>query len=286
MVGDQYLDIHERWIHLRSSDYVVTDNSTEAYYFGQYEYYASDETGIHRETHTYWDTTVSPGSDDTYSVVAEYVSTPSEIPLGHNSYATLPKGAGPRSSQYITLSDVCYYDQEGWQTSTHLTPPSYIPKGNDYIWTTTPTVFLGLGAKANMSGIGANSMQFVMRSTIANALAFVSPVQASCDDEMYTYNTRFSSNFDAMHWTEASEYSPGNLWNMTVDVQIVFQGDMVSENSTKIMGFENGTPIFEEQIERNWHDNWNSVSSDGRMWGAQRKIVMGFAMACVGLAWW
>ncbi|KAI3321876.1 hypothetical protein HD806DRAFT_523799 [Xylariaceae sp. AK1471] len=258
MSGDQYLDIYERWIHLRSSDYVVTDNSTEAYYFGQYEYYASDETGRHRETHTYWDTTVSQGSGNTYSVVAEYVSMPSEIPLSQSSYAALPKGTGPRSSQYITLSDVCYYDQEGWGISTEPMRPSYIPKGNDYIWTTTPTMFLGLGAKASMSGIGANSMQFSMRTTIANALALVSPVQASCDDAAHTYYTRFSSNFNVMHWIEASEYNPGNLWNMTVDVQLVFEGDIVSENSTKITGFEDGTPIFEKQIERNWNDTWGS----------------------------
>jgi hypothetical protein len=79
--SENYLDLYERWIHIRSSDFVVTDTSLQSQYNGQYEYFASDATGHHQETHVYWNTSVSKTEGNTCSASEEYVAQPGEISL-------------------------------------------------------------------------------------------------------------------------------------------------------------------------------------------------------------
>ncbi|KAF2436419.1 hypothetical protein EJ08DRAFT_644772 [Tothia fuscella] len=248
MAGDGYLDVHTRWIHVRSADFVVTDTSLAQKFFGQYNYYASDETGVHRETHTYWDTKFE-NTGSTYSASATYNNKPKDIPLSQRSFGTPPPGGKPLTSQYVTLSDVCNYRQEMWMTKATV-PTSWLPEGNNNMWSTTPTLFLAEGASISMSNIGADTMSLTLNNTVTNQLAFVNTQSATCSRSSTGYQMPFTESFNLMHWKDASEYDKGYMWNVSASIGISFTGNIVKENSTSIVGDKDGVPQFQKQYER------------------------------------
>lgn len=280
MTGSQYLDVSQRWVHIRSSDFVVTDGSLKSSIFGQYQYFASDATRMHRETRVYWDTAVTATGGDTYSATASYVAQPSEVGLNDLSYGLLDEGTGPRSSQYVTLSDVCYYGQEMYAASDVSVPRSKIPKDNQYLWDTRPAVMLPLGAEASITEIGAKSMSLTMNTTVSSQLAFVNPDEATCSAPTYGWLS-YENTMYALQWSKA-RWSHSNLWNISASIDISFKGDMVTENSTTIKGLEDGQLVFAETYERTY-DNTTGSSGNGASaldlgWGM-------FVISHVALLW-
>jgi hypothetical protein len=156
----------------------------------------------------------------------------------------------PRSSQYITLGDVCYFDQEAWGSKV-LPPMSKIPTGNTAYSATTPTLFLAPGVRMSIQNIGGDILTMDLNTTIQQAIGFVSSVQSSCTpDTSRTFGSFFWQNFNILHYRKDSSFSKSWLWNMTADVKLSFEGSLVKVNSTNISGFQNIAPLFAEQYQR------------------------------------
>jgi len=292
VLNEQYLDVYQRWLHIRSSDFVVTDTSLEAEFFGQYQYYASDETRLHRQTRVYWNTNITASSDSkSYTASATYVSSPPEISLDQRSFASPPPGTKPRTSQYITLSDVCYYDQELWNSHGSL-PVSYIPPGNNYLWSTTPTLFLSQDATASISSIGGDTLSFTLNDTLSSSVAFVSEQQSNCLGSPTSPRVPFTSSFNLLHWRKHGDYTGQYLWNISANVGVSFQGRLVGQNSTTITGTKDGVPLFKEGYERRTKENTTTgtgKSGAGRavesVPGALAALSLAFVALFLGLGW-
>jgi hypothetical protein len=274
------LDVYQRWVHIRSSDFVVTDTSLEAQFFGQYQYFDSDETRAHQQTRVYWDTNVTTSDSKTYTASATYVNAPPEIGLQSLAFGSPPDGAKPRSSQYVTLSDVCYYDYELWMSSHGFVQSSYIPKGNNNLWATTPTLFLSTGSTAQISNIGSDTLTFSLNSTLSNTIAFASNSESTCAFSASSPRTAFMRSFNLLHWRESEETTKQYLWNISATVGLSFQGTIVAENSTKINGSSGGVPTFAENYERRNKDN--STSGSGTKSGGER-VEVGYLIGLLGM---
>lgn len=246
LASEQYLNVDQRWIHIRSSDFVVTDQSLATQYFGQYDYLASDETNQHQVTRTYWDTNITSLDGSSFNADATYTAAPPNIsPLssynGERSY--------PKTSQYITLSDICY---EGYDffLSYAAVPKSKIPKDNLYDYTTLVTSFLSSGATARLEDIGADTARFTLNGSSApNDLAFVPEDPDKGCTYQTTFVTRFVNGLSLMQ-DEASAGTSERFWNLSVTVGLSFEGSLVRENSTSVNGTRDGKPTFARGYER------------------------------------
>lgn len=242
-----YLDVYQRWVQIRSSDFALPLTS----YGGSFSYDGSDAlyrnsdaTNEHSITRVYWDTKITDWDDDKFSASAEYTNVP---PIPHNAYVPYSTRYQARNSQYFTLSDVCAYNQT---TNSKLGPlrHSVIPKGNDYFNTTTPTLWLSKGAKAEMKDIGAKSMTFSLEQSVKSGLAYMSERHAICGkhkDLPFIMSLVFERSY--IREIRTRDYSVD--WMMDLDISIEFKGDIVSENSTRITGRQNGDVVFERTYE-------------------------------------
>jgi hypothetical protein len=273
------LDVYQRWVHVRSSDFVVTDESLKAQFFGQYQYYDSDETRRHQQTRVYWNTNVTTSDDKTWSASATYVNAPPELGLESRAFGNPPDGASPRSSQYVTLSDVCYYDYELWDANG-LVASSYIPAGGNFLWTTTPTLFLPIGTTASISNIGGDTLSFSLNTTFTNSVSFVSASESTCAFGPSTPRTAFMNSFDLLHWKKNHATTNPYIWNTSATVGLNFEGAIVKENSTVINGTQNGVPVFGENYERS-KDNGTGGSSSTKSGVGKIYVSMGSVVGVV-----
>lgn len=230
-----YLDIFQRWVHIRSSDFVLSNTAYGGgwrYRGYQSRYWESDSTDNQWFTNVYWPTNITKWGDGEFSARAEYTRNSSK-----GSFSSYPEGV--TSSNYVTLSNVCAHNQAIYGSEN---PKSKIPKGNDYANTTTPTVWLQLGAKAEINNVGAESMSFTLNNTLGRAVPYISGRQAQCtNDEAGSYLPFELSRF--------SPLEPNNDYQetqMAVKISLEFKGDIVSENSTKITGREDGDVVFQD----------------------------------------
>jgi hypothetical protein len=240
-----YLDVYQRWVQIRSSDFILSRTS----YGGSFAfdgsdalYRNSDSTDEQQTTRVYWDTKITDWDNDKFSASAEYTNVP---PIPDNAYVPYNDRYDVRFSQYFTLSDVCAYNQTtGAGALFQPLPPSRIPKGNDYLNTTTPTFWLSKGAKAEMKDIGANSMTFSLKHTIKSAYPYISDRQAICGkNEDLTFV--MSEVFERSYFREMLTYEDYDaVWTMDLDISIEFKGEIVSENSTRITGRQDGDVLF------------------------------------------
>ncbi|KAM6514302.1 hypothetical protein FALCPG4_015452 [Fusarium falciforme] len=247
-----YIDIFQRWIYLRSSDFPIKAPTAEQSY-----YYPSDATKIYRDTTVYWPTNVTQTGDKTFSARAVYNkepiltqrSTPAFYEDPPKSLLTPEKGIdgsgnGPRTSQYITLSDVCVRSQT--MLGLGEAPKSLIPSGNNYRLVTTPTLWLETGAEATMEGIGADTLTFKLDSSVTRRIGYVSSQTARCREGGNSVFER--SDFQMLRSVNDPHSRPGELdfdpWNLTVSFQISFEGTLETENGAEITGVENGVPVF------------------------------------------
>ncbi|KAF1988913.1 hypothetical protein K402DRAFT_391615 [Aulographum hederae CBS 113979] len=250
-IGDKILNMEQKWVNLRSSDFVVTDNSLRSSYFGQYDYYATDDMRTHQETHVYWDTSVSAansssgGSDNNiFDISARYTTRPrnSSSLDGSNSH----RHEIPTYSQYVTLSDVCAYDQERYLES------GSIAHDDDSWWATWATIYPSTGATAQISNIGGDTATFSTSMTAEHALAFVGTIASTCSPGKSAAVPSFVDTLTAAIKTD-EEFSAGGgwFWNVSARIQLQFEGAIVRENSTSVNSTErDGTPVFVEQYER------------------------------------
>ncbi|KAF4463472.1 hypothetical protein FALBO_9703 [Fusarium albosuccineum] len=260
----RYLDVFQRWINLRSSDYVLSNTPWSGNYF-EFEqegrYTLSDGTNAHENTTVYWSTNITDENIENLSARAVYKRKPP--PLNDNSYQT-----EVASSQYLTLSDVCAWNFEVQDEDPVTLPPSKIPKGNDYFNTTTPTFWLQPGAVAEMKGIGATEMTLTLNQSLNTARPFLSQRQAVCgkgratEDDDYYLNEPFE--FVAFwHLLHADGVPELPYWLLDLSISLSFEGNLVSENSTRINGTDKDHLIFESTYETPPPDYTQTSNSGG-----------------------
>ncbi|KAM5354888.1 hypothetical protein ACJ41O_001534 [Fusarium nematophilum] len=273
-----YLDIHQRWVQIRSSDFVLSKTSYGGSYAYQHSdalYRNSDATNTHQNTTVYWPTNITDWDTDSFSARAVYRRKP-PLAYGESYYGRIDV----RTSQYVTLSDVCAYNQTTNLDSVAI-PPSEFPKDNDYRNTTTPTVWLELGASAEMENVGANSMTFSLNDSLQLVSGYFSEGHALCaeGDNSTTDRAERHTVFEHGYFWDASntEYL-GVPWNLTVSISLSFEGDLVSENSTKITGRENGDVVFEATYETPTPSSNSNQNNDS---GASVSMH-----SCIGVVAW
>jgi hypothetical protein len=246
---DAYLDVWQRWIHLRSSDFQVTN--------GTKRYQEADIASLGQEegrTRVYWSTNITDVGNNTFSARAVYEEEPVLRDVDVNTDEELSSGI-VRTSQYVTLSDVCIFRQGLSESAPGLAPPSLITEASpEYEGdVTAPTIWLPKGITAEMEGIGASSLSFRLRNT---SFGLVTPLVSQ----------EFSSCWpDVREHFEASDFYPlysilkdAAVWNLTGSLSLTFQGRLVPDITTYINGTEDGKPIFEKTYEREW-DFWDRV---------------------------
>ena len=173
-------------IYIRSADTIVTDTSLKSSIFGQYQYYETSALRTRNsDTQVYWDTDVTQTSGNMYSATAKYNKSPNETSYGSGTggVSGFPedRGAKPRTSQYVMLQDVCYYNQEPFGSGSTV-PRSKIPKDNRYPWTTTPIIWFDRGTEATINNIGGETLTFTMSNSFTEHYGLVANVQPNCAD--------------------------------------------------------------------------------------------------------
>lgn len=285
--GNPDIDIFQQWISIRSSDFVVSDESSNGY-----AYSTTDETGFQNETHTYWDTTVTPSSGSsspaTWNANSTYIKKARPV-----SWSMFPGQSWydfePPASNYITLSDVCHYRQEVYKDSDQP-PTSYIPEDNLFPWTTIPTIYVDLGTTATIEGIGADSLTFQMTTTSSQPqVAFVTSGGRMCSEPMIS---TFTGSLNAMHWDGEFLYADleeASVWNISATVSLRFEGSIIRENSTALL--DNSTssiPEWAEDYVRVKKPNYTSTystSSATADYISPASISGTFAIAATTLLW-
>ncbi|KAI9669555.1 MAG: hypothetical protein M1817_004598 [Caeruleum heppii] len=266
------LDVFQEWIHIRSSDFVVSDNSMDGYN------YETDETHYHNKTETYWDTALSSSEGSVWNANATYTAQPPPGTRG-TAFSNTPLEYRAPSSNYATLSDVCYYGYELFRKEGAL-PTSYIPEDNLYIWTTTPTIFFDLGALARIDGIGADSLEFSLDGAMSRGPVHVSTSPVCSGD----YYASFTRTLEMAQWEEESSYVRNpSLWNMSATVSLRFEGRIIRENSTAINSTGTETPQWAAEYTRTQR---SSFATSPRRSSAMSTLPSAFAEILVMIASW
>ncbi|SPO06739.1 uncharacterized protein DNG_09433 [Cephalotrichum gorgonifer] len=173
--GVDFLDFEQRWVYIRSSDFVATNGTVSDYserWPVRNKWRDADATQLNQVTRVYWPTKITSEDGGVYSSSAEYSHEPPSV--NKADYNLPVRSYGKHTSQYVTLSDVCSFHQEteGIFGDAAALPRSEITTGDTNIATTTPTLWLATGATAEMAGIGGNSVQM----TLNNSLERVAPL--------------------------------------------------------------------------------------------------------------
>jgi len=247
------LDVWQRWVHLRSSDFVVPQGYAE-----------TDATRSHRETRVYWPTNITATGENTFSARAVYDELPILTALSNSRSDpdVDPSDDGPRTSQYITLSDVCYYYQTQPEGIGGPIPASFITEADDIELATTPTIWLPKGTTADIKGIGGSSVSFTLNSSLERITPYVSLKRDDC-----TINPAVTEQFEWKKFSHLNSLrNEDAVWNLTLTVSLSFRGETVRENSTRITGVNDGLPVFEKTYQRDDDDSTpgsNDENPDG-----------------------
>ena len=237
--GEEYLNVNQKWVNFRSSDFVVSDQSLKGSIFGQYDYYASDETGDYQQTNVYWDTKVTNVQGSKFNVDATYSAAP---PDGTPVTPFNGEQSFPKSSQYVTLSDVCSYGFDSFLRH-NIPPQSKLPPNNTHFYTTTISVFPSFGATARIENIGADTAKLTITGSTNSDFAYGNANMAPDCEENIQYVTYFADSF-VLYQEEDAPTETDNFWNTCVTVSLSFEGNIVKENSTSINGTKSGVPQF------------------------------------------
>ena len=249
------LDLWQRWVYIRSSDFVLT-NYTPAWDspfrpFRTYKYEDMDATQLDETTRVYWRTNVSSEADGTFSAHAEYTEMPPRI--NPDDYIGPRWSPGQSTSQYVTLSDVCHYKQKLIDeslslrdTQNHERSLTGSPKSraDTRIWYASPrTLWLSRGATAELSGIGHDSMTIKINNTLKETPVWKGKREQGCSS-----NSNDPFELSEFHLSQSEDHKGPvpRPWNITVSVSISFEGSLVQENSTSISGLSNGKLQFAE----------------------------------------
>lgn len=142
-----------------------------------------------------------------------------------------------------------------------------ISEGNIYTWTTTPTVFFDLEAEARVQRIGDDTLSFQMNGSTQDGTTFVGSASSSCNGVMM----KLYESSDILQWDEASETSNEvNIWNLTVAINLSFEGSIVKENSTTVNSTEAATSVWAASYARGPDFMSAPISSKSMQKGTRR----------------
>ena len=246
-----YLDILQRWVHIRSSDFFVDRPIRRFDYWDETN--ANDRTGAYTKTRdenttAYWKTSLTEGKDGSFSARTTY-----DHQAPNSTQTTFP--AYPMS-QYITLSDVC---KLGF-VSEEEPLDQYSQSGDDeededdkiYRTSVPPTVWIRPGTEASIHGIGDDKLTFELDADWEDpTIPYIGLRRAQCGgsqgDQFQAFEDELSpGSAVALVRPPSSKYIwPSDMfWNLTLSVELKFEGSIVRENSTEIMGFSNDVVQF------------------------------------------
>ncbi|KAL9613345.1 MAG: hypothetical protein Q9167_002106 [Letrouitia subvulpina] len=209
------------WVHIRSADMST-------------QWHGSDQSSSYPdETHTYWSINLSTGGSSRWTANATYRAQPQPDDKTYGD-------AVVRSSNYVTLSDVCSYDME-YHYSEGLPPSSPFPKDN-LDQTTIPTIFFDLGARASMEGIGSDTLTFNMSGSVRRQVVSVGKSDG-CGSSLSIYASAFYTSLASLRMHDT--YGQDNLYNLSASVNVGFEGRIVQENSTAVKADGDGSPVWE-----------------------------------------
>lgn len=234
-LGSLFVDTLQRWVFVRSSDFVVTGSGCRNFDSGIYA--RTDATEHHQLTRVYWQTNVTETGSSTFSANAVLTHMPPTIDELRTVHFDSYEDEHTHPSQYITLSDVCSFD-----TSNRSLPN-----------TTTPTLWITKGATVDMKDIGLESMTLTLNNSINNSICFLSDRVPSCES---------SRGFEWGPFFAQADLDSAR-WNISVSITLEFEGTLVQENSTRINGSKDGKPEFNTVYMRtgNASDSGASASS-------------------------
>lgn len=244
LLGADFLDLEQRWVHIRSSDFVASNESVADYSLrwpARNLWRDADATQLDQVTRVYWSTNVTSESDGIYSSSARYERAPPVIEKG--DYRLPIQSFGRHTSQYVTLSDVCVWNQvsEDIMGTTKGMPRSEITVGETNYATTTPTIWLNTGATSEMQGIGSTAIRMTVNNTLERTVPLTGRREAGCT-EIGEFEL---GEFRGIHSYDDDD-DPPKPWNLTLSVVLTFEGEVVRENSTSIDGMEDGKLVFGE----------------------------------------
>lgn len=236
-VRPNQIDVSFDLTHLRSSDFVATNHS---------EWKTTDVTSkFPHQPHTYWTTSLSSTGPSTWSANATYTSQPA---LERGSSAHNPDYSSVRSSNYITLYDVCSYGETVYYSDDGFPPSSPWPLGNTDTWTSTPTIFFDLGAQISITGIGSPNLTLNLTNTAVNRqVVSVSSESGSCSSYGGSSTTPpyYFKGLESYQWRDAyATNEKRHMWNVSAVVELGFEGTLVVVNSTRIVP-EGNRPVWE-----------------------------------------
>ena len=262
------IDVIFEWIHVRSADFVTA-----------FSEYADVSSSFPSKTHTYWQTNVSSSGPSSWTANASYTDQP-QVEQGNPSSSSVSSSSSyiKRSSNYITLSDVCDYRQQIDGTDGKPGPQSRIPQDN-YEDVTIPTIYFNLGAKAGIEGIGSDSLRFVMSGDVTQQVVGVGS-DYSCEG---SNNIPYYQTLQPMQYFYASQAGQ-SLWNLSATVSLDFQGSLVHENSTNILANSTDLPVWDIQSKASKTSTGSGVRSTAKATSGVRATAIITKQAMSGVA--
>jgi len=260
--GYYQVDFLQRWVYIRSSDFVVSNRSTlytTDYLVDRLE--DIDATDLDDETRIYWATNITSDDGKIFSASAEYVETPPTIDLDQEPYESMVLyRPGKRTSGYVTLSDVCRFgqsivdsddDEAAVEELRGASKKRRSLRTREYhasrsLADGTPTLWLEKGVRAEMENIGASSMTWSLNATMTRAIPWVGMRSAGCHTFSFENDAFEMSSFYPLQSDRYKEEGLNHIipWNISVDFSLTFRGSLVRENSTTLEGERNGKLLF------------------------------------------
>lgn len=271
-------DFEQRWVYIRSSDFATNETMgdySEAWpIFNPYRH--SDATQLNRGTRVYWQTNVTSEGGGIYASSAEYSQAP---PVIDRDDFELPPSRflGRHSSQYVTLSDVCVWNQvtEDSHGNTDTLRRSEISVVEHGIGTTSPTLWLTTGAAAAISGIGSYSAKMSLNNSLEKTVPLSGGRIGGCGE-----TDHFElSHFGPIYSEDEEESAFPRPWNLTLNIALSFEGSIIEENSTGIDGMDDGKLLFASGYDSGkwWYPD------DGDDDAGSRMLPMAWTSLIIGL---
>lgn len=256
------VDLLQRWVYIRSSDFVIVNQTViwdSPFDPFRTDYLAeADATRMEQTTRVYWETNVTSEDGKVFSAQAEYSQTPPFLDPDDDAYRNMASwDAGLYTSQFVTLSDVCAYNQvmldklsyDNKIETVHDAAGNRRRRQVDDVWEAVePTVWLPTGSTVEMEGIGADSMRWTLESTLSNVIPWKSNREGGSCTRLKSTPFEFS---DFAPYESLNNEEPYAVpWNISLNLIMSFEGSIISENSTTLDGERGGKLMFGENYDR------------------------------------
>jgi hypothetical protein len=257
-----YLDILQRLVHIRSSDFNLDRPKRK---FAYWEGTNADDPKWETETvngTAYWSTSLSEAKGGgSYSARSTYDH---RVPTsGRTSLNWYPK------SQYLTLTETCRlgFSSVNEEYDMRSDPDADEEEEEEeddedsFVYDTSmrPTVWLEPGVVANIGGIGSDELTFSLDTEWTEpTTAFTGFRRAGCGSnqkdarmgyEAFLYYAGFIGMSKEASDGDVDVSWPTAMWNLTLSAKLEFKGSIVRENSTEIKGLSDGILQFAEDYD-------------------------------------